>query len=778
MKKSILSIISLFVLIVIGHSQIVHHKAYELLADSRGTGIDEAPSTGGFVHSAIYTPTAICAGLPNPMGLDRAAVVLTDLDLNLLFIAEFAGMSETSSAHFDIKLYDVQEIPTGGFIAVGSLTDLSPGFGAPRGLVIRLDAAMTVVWSYTYLVHGELKAVANAGDNTGFIVAGYSTPSMTSTFRTARLIRIDNFGFPVWSSQPLFPAGSGESIYNDIVQDNENINKYYAAGSCMQTYSGASGSLSGSEVLVTAVDETVSVSMPPHATKWVGRTNPAGSVIAEEGEAIDVDFQGALIVAGRTYYENVTTVPFPIESDALVISLDKFSLGFMWANEYSMLSPNNLTFERATTLDIHATSEINVGGNKDDESFIIKLDLFGGALLDHRLSDHGTKNSLDDMAKNPDGYTTSGTIHDAGAGSIENIYSYEQEFSLNDSCSFPADPFVRQIILDCVNVSTEYIYEIPVENPQLNRCNGNYDQYVICESDTLTPVDLPCTWETIAYSSFEPGWHVWNDGGVNARRNIADAAWAETGDYCIRLRGKTASAKMTSDVFDLTNYEDIKIRFSYITRFHTNSWDDLYLEQSDDGGTTFTILKKWRYAVDYNNDIRETANWNIAGPFSATTVFRIRSHASNNWDKVYIDNVKIRGCRTAGTRLAQDNPQLLDANLGMTKGENDDEGLTKGEDEGLTKKLNIEESDESLLVSNVYPNPTKDKINLAYATKENADVNISIVDIAGKIIFNKQISNTQGNQMEIIDVSKFNGGYYMITIESGENRAVQKFVKL
>jgi hypothetical protein len=770
MKKSILSIISLFILITIGHSQIVHHKAYELLANSRGTGIDESPSTGGYVHSAIFNPTAVCGGLPNPMLLERSAVVLSDLDLNLLFIAEFAGMTETSSAHFDIKLYDVQEIPTGGFVAVGSLTDHSAGFGVPKGLVIRLDAGMGIVWAYTYLVHGEFKTVSNAGaDDEGFIVGGYSTPSMTSIFKTGRLMRISAMGFPLWSSHPIFPAGSGgESIYNDIVQDNENPHKYYAVGSCMQGY-GASGSLITSEVLVTAVDETVSISMPPHASKWIGRTSPTGSVIAEEGEAIDVDFQGMLVVAGRTYYENITTVPFVIESDALVISLDKFSLGINWANEYSMLSPNNLTFEKATTVDIHATSEINVGGVKDDESFIIKLDA-GGGLIDHRLSDHGTKNQLNDMAKNPDGYTTTGNIYNAGAGSIENVYSYEQEFSVNDSCSFPIDPFVRNVILDCVNINTEYIYDIPLENPQLQVCGMNYDQYVICESDTLTPVDLPCTWETIAYSSFEPGWHVWNDGGAHARRSIFDAPWAEAGDYCIRLRGKTAAAKMTSDVFDLTNYEEIKIRFSYITRFHTNSWDDLYLEMSDDGGTTFTILKKWRYLVEYANDIRETANWNIAGPFTSTTVFRIRSHASNNWDKVYIDNVRIRGCRTAGTRLAQDNPQLLDANLGMTKGEIDDEGLTK--------KLDIEESDASLLVSNVYPNPSRDKINLAYATKENTDINITIVDVAGKIVFNRQINNTQGNQMEIIDVTKFHSGYYMIIIESEENREVQKFVKL
>ncbi|MGK0389289.1 MAG: hypothetical protein ACI94Y_002029 [Maribacter sp.] len=775
MKKSTLSIISLFILITIGHSQIVHHKSYELLADSRGTGIDQSFSTGGFVHSAIYNPQSVnnnVGPIANPMLLDRAAIILSDLDLNLMMITEFVGLTETSSAHFEIKLYDVQEIPTGGFIAVGSLADHSTGFAIPKALVIRLDATMSVMWSYTYLIHGELKAVTNTGDNTGFIVAGYSTPSMTSTFQTARLIRIDNAGFPIWSSQPMFSAGSGQSIYNDIVRDNEDSNKYYAAGSCLQGYS-ASGSLIASEVLVTALDENVSVSMPPHTSKWIGRPTPAGYVIAEEGEAIDVGFQGALVVAGRTYYENVTTIPFATDSDALVIGLDKFSLFINWANEYSMLSPNNLTMEKATTLDIDATSEINVGGNKDDESFIIKLDLFGGALLDHRLIDHGTKNKLSDMTRSPDGYTTTGDIYDTGSGSLENVYSYEQEFSANDSCSFPADPFVRNIILDGVNLNTEYIYDIPVENPQLYATDINYDQYVICESDTLTPVDLPCTWETIAYSSFEPGWHVWNDGGMNARRNIADAAYAEAGNYCIRLRGKTASAKMTSDVFDLTNYEEIKIRFSYITRFHTNTWDDLYLEMSDDGGTTFSILKKWRYVVDYDNDIRETAHWNITGPFTPTTVFRIRSHASNNWDKVYIDNVKIRGCRTAGTRLAAPNQENLELST-------IEEGMTREDpqEEGLTKKLDKKGSDASLLVSNVYPNPTRDKINLAYATKEIADVNITIADVAGKIVFNRQINNTQGNQMEIIDVTKFHGGYYMIIIESGENREVQKFVKL
>lgn len=772
MKKSILSIISLFVLITIGHSQLVHHKAYELLGDSYGTGIDESFATSGHIHSAIFKPQTINNSgniIPNPMMLDRSAIILSDLDLNVINMIEFAGIGETSAAHYQIKLYDVQAVPSGGFITVGSLTDHAVPFPVPKPLVIRLDPAMGIMWANTYLEHGELKAVTNAGSgDDGFVVAGYSTPSVTSTFKTAHLIRIDAMGFPIWSSQPTFPPGAGESLYNDIVQDIENSHKYYAAGSCMQTYSGT-GSLLTSEVLVTGVDETMSVSMPPHASRWIGRTTPAGQVIAEEGEAIDVDWQGMLVIAGRTYYENVTTVPWPIESDVLVIGVDKYSLNTNWAKEYSLLSPNYSTMESATTVDIHNTAEINVGGKKDDDSFILKLDLIGN-VTDHRLSDLGTKNQVNDMARNPDGYTTTGVIHNAGAGSIENVYSYEQEFSVNDTCSFPADPFIREIVLDDVYLGTNYIYEIIMGNPNLNVADMVYDQYEVCESDTLTPVDLPCTWETIAYSSFEPGWHVWNDGGLNSRRNIADAPWAEVGSYCIRLRGKTASAKMTSDVFDLTNYEDIKIRFSYITRFHSNSWDDLYLEMSDDGGTTFTTLKKWRYLVDYDNDIRETAVWNIAGPFTSTTVFRIRSHASNNWDKVYIDNVKIRGCRKAGTRLAQDNPHLLDANWGMNKGEIDKEGMSK--------KLDVEENETSLLVDKAYPNPTRDIINVGYATKEVADVNISIVDVAGKTVFNRQINNTQGNQMEAIDVSKFHGGYYMIIIESGEDKEVQKFVKL
>lgn len=81
-------------------------------------------------------------------------------------------------------------------------------------------------------------------------------------------------------------------------------------------------------------------------------------------------------------------------------------------------------------------------------------------------------------------------------------------------------------------------------------------------------------------------------------------------------------------------------------------------------------------------------------------------------------------------------------------------------------------------VLNISPNPARESIQVDYAVSTVSDVNISIVDMMGKVIFNKQLSNVEGNQTETIDVSDLGQGYYMLVMQSGENKMVKKFATI
>ena len=68
----------------------------------------------------------------------------------------------------------------------------------------------------------------------------------------------------------------------------------------------------------------------------------------------------------------------------------------------------------------------------------------------------------------------------------------------------------------------------------------------------------------------------------------------------------------------------------------------------------------------------------------------------------------------------------------------------------------------------VYPNPVKNNLfvnGLANNSK------ISIYDLSGKLLFNKQITNNQ------IDISSFQSGVYTVKIETSKGIVTKKFVK-
>jgi len=57
-------------------------------------------------------------------------------------------------------------------------------------------------------------------------------------------------------------------------------------------------------------------------------------------------------------------------------------------------------------------------------------------------------------------------------------------------------------------------------------------------------------------------------------------------------------------------------------------------------------LKNWVQGIDFINDVTYSESVSIALNFSAQTIFRLSCHASNNQDKLFIDEVLINSCPT------------------------------------------------------------------------------------------------------------------------------------
>ncbi len=78
-------------------------------------------------------------------------------------------------------------------------------------------------------------------------------------------------------------------------------------------------------------------------------------------------------------------------------------------------------------------------------------------------------------------------------------------------------------------------------------------------------------------------------------------------------------------------------------------------------------------------------------------------------------------------------------------------------------------------VSTIYPNPTKDNINLIYAI--DGKTNISIYDITGKLVFSTQVNYNNGLNNHLIKVENFASGIYNVVMQSDHKRSSVRFVK-
>ncbi len=77
---------------------------------------------------------------------------------------------------------------------------------------------------------------------------------------------------------------------------------------------------------------------------------------------------------------------------------------------------------------------------------------------------------------------------------------------------------------------------------------------------------------------------------------------------------------------------------------------------------------------------------------------------------------------------------------------------------------------------NVYPNPTKDKINLDINLKSSSLLNINILDIQGKIIKSSESLMNIGDNKVTFDLSDVQKGIYFIKLFSDGSSVTQKMI--
>ena len=89
--------------------------------------------------------------------------------------------------------------------------------------------------------------------------------------------------------------------------------------------------------------------------------------------------------------------------------------------------------------------------------------------------------------------------------------------------------------------------------------------------------------------------------------------------------------------------------------------------------------------------------------------------------------------------------------------------------------VGIDELFEGSTVS-VFPNPTRDRVNLSFSSQESTKLDVSINDISGKQIVLKSFDVTEGNNLISLDVQSISEGIYILNLTSERGNLRYKLI--
>ena len=90
----------------------------------------------------------------------------------------------------------------------------------------------------------------------------------------------------------------------------------------------------------------------------------------------------------------------------------------------------------------------------------------------------------------------------------------------------------------------------------------------------------------------------------------------------------------------------------------------------------------------------------------------------------------------------------------------------------------INQPENSLSGSFVYPNPTADALNLSLHLSKNSSVAINVTDITGKVVMTQELNNMiKGDNKMVWNLSKLAAGMYNLTASTPDGKITLKFVK-
>ncbi len=91
--------------------------------------------------------------------------------------------------------------------------------------------------------------------------------------------------------------------------------------------------------------------------------------------------------------------------------------------------------------------------------------------------------------------------------------------------------------------------------------------------------------------------------------------------------------------------------------------------------------------------------------------------------------------------------------------------------------IRVERTIEVLTLTNVFPIPANETINVEFLTAKSGTATVEMFDLTGKLISTVSINTVKGANVENFDISQFATGTYFISITTGNEQITAKFMK-
>ena len=97
--------------------------------------------------------------------------------------------------------------------------------------------------------------------------------------------------------------------------------------------------------------------------------------------------------------------------------------------------------------------------------------------------------------------------------------------------------------------------------------------------------------------------------------------------------------------------------------------------------------------------------------------------------------------------------------------------------ESLSPVISITRDKKGFALLNVYPVPTKSTATIEFVSNTNATIEVTLVDVAGRIIATNNITASEGLNTHLIQVEHLAAGIYFVRMNDGTSELIGRIVK-